>query len=176
MAVYTAKNLFITGKPGSGKTTLIREACLPYMDKAGGFYTEEIIEDGKRGGFVIKTFSGRQGVLARKGMPSAHKLNKYGIDVSVLEGIAVKELERAVETKPLIVIDEIGSMEIISESFRKTLVRCFASGARVLATIRYNAQPFTDEIKKMPDSELIVLTRENHEEIKRRVREWMSLI
>jgi len=168
------KNLIITGKPGCGKTTLIKEVCLSVRDRAGGFYTEEIIEDGSRLGFVLKTFDGRQGVLAKKGMTSIHKLNKYGIDLRVLEDIGADSLAKALKEKEPIVIDEIGSMEMVSDIFRKVLMMCLVSGKRVLATVRFNAQPFTDEIKKMKDTSVIVLTRENYMEVKKEVRDWIG--
>jgi nucleoside-triphosphatase len=167
------KNLFITGKPASGKTTLIKEVCLPYMDKTGGFYTEEIIQNNARLGFLLKTFDGRQGVLAKKGMKSPHKLNKYGIDINVLENIGADALVKAVKDKELIVIDEIGTMELVSDIFRVSMQECFGSNKRVLATVRFNAQPFTDEIKKMRDTSVLTLTRDNFAEIKKQVKEWL---
>ena len=168
------KNLFITGKPGSGKTTLIKEVCLPVMDRVGGFYTEEMTESGSRLGFVLKTFDGREGVLAKKGMKSSYKFNKYGIDGHVLEDIGAGSLAKALKEKELIVIDEIGSIEIVSELFRKMLIVCLVSEKRVLATVRYNAQPFTDDIKKMKDTSVIVLSRDNYMEVKKEVRDWIE--
>lgn len=168
------KNLFITGKPACGKTTLIKEACLSIMDRAGGFLTEEIREGNARLGFMLKAFDGRQGVLAKKGMKSAYKLNKYGIDINVLENIGADALEKAAREKALIVIDEIGTMEIGSERFRKALLEAFGSGKKVLASVRYNAQPFTDEIKKMKDTSVLVLSRENYADVKKQVRQWLS--
>ena len=99
------------------------------------FY-EEIIENGARLGFKLKTFDGKEGVLAKKGMKSAFKLNKYGIDIGVLEGLAANHCCRALKDKEIIVIDEIGSMEIVSELFRKTLIVCLNSNKKILATVR----------------------------------------
>ncbi|MFH1367522.1 MAG: nucleoside-triphosphatase [Elusimicrobiota bacterium] len=169
-----AKNLFITGKPGSGKTSLIREACLPFMQNIGGFYTEEIRSGAGRDGFILKTFDGKHGVLAKKGMESPHKLNKYGLDLDVLDSIGVDSIRAAMEGKRVVVIDEIGSMEVFSELFRKVLVECLGSKRRVLASIRYNAQPFTDEIKKMPDTALVYLSRENFIDTKKQVKQWLE--
>jgi nucleoside-triphosphatase len=172
--MINAKNLFVTGKPACGKTTLIREVCFKNIDKIGGFYTQEIYEANERQGFLLKTFDGNEGVLAKKGMKSSHKLNKYGIDLSVLENIGIKAVYNAMEDKKIIVIDEIGSMEIISEVFRKALMDSLGSSLKVLASIRYQSQPFTNEIKQMSDSSIVYLSRDNYPEVKNTVEEWLN--
>jgi nucleoside-triphosphatase len=168
------KNIFVTGKPGSGKTMLIRETCLPCHGRIGGFYTEEMVNGGSRLGFVIKTFDGEEGIFAKKGLKSSCRLNKYGINLDVLERIGVGSLRRALKEKEIIVIDEIGSMEVLSSQFRQVLMECLKSRKRVLATIRYNAQPFTDEVKKMADTELICLSHDSMPEVRRRVEQWLA--
>ena len=168
------KNLFLTGKPGSGKTTLLREVCLPFMEKLGGFYTEELREEKERLGFRIKTFDGKDGIFAKKGMESEHKLDKYGVDLKVLEELGVGAMRRAMAEKSIIVIDEIGSMEVLSGEFMAALFECLNSDKKVLATIRFNSQPFTDEVKKMDNTSLVEVSRDNYIGVKRRIREWLS--
>lgn len=168
------KNFFITGKPASGKTTLIKEVCFSRVDQIGGFYTEELENGKERLGFVLKTFDGQEGVLARKGMKSSCKLNKYGIDLSVVDEIGVKALYKAINEKDIIVIDEIGSMEMFSNSFRNAVLECLNSQKKVLATVRYKAQPFTDEIKKMADTSMVYLSRDNFIEVKKNVKVWLE--
>jgi nucleoside-triphosphatase len=168
------KNLFITGKPACGKTTLIKEAVLPYMPKIGGFYTEEIKDNNERQGFLLKSFDGASGVLAKKGMKSPHKLNKYGIDAGVLENIGIRSIKNAIAQRKIIVIDEIGSMEVISENFRKVIMEALGSSLNVLATIRYHSQPFTDEVKKMENTSMLYLSRENHIDVKNQVKAWIG--
>jgi len=45
----------LTGKPGTGKTSLIKQAVAGMRGKAGGFYTEEIRSEGVRQGFRLVT-------------------------------------------------------------------------------------------------------------------------
>ncbi|HCG98499.1 MAG TPA: hypothetical protein DE036_01420, partial [Actinobacteria bacterium] len=66
----TIKNIFITGKPGTGKTTLIIDLIKELGLDAGGFYTREVREAGKRVGFDIHTLDDKTGALARKGEKS----------------------------------------------------------------------------------------------------------
>lgn len=170
------KNLFITGTPKVGKTTLIKEVIVQYRDKVGGFYTEEIREGTKRGGFVIRTFNGQEGIMALKGLPSKYKVGKYGVDVKVIDEVAVPSLRRAIQEKELIVIDEIGSMEILSEQFRIALFECLNSPKKVLATIRYGSQPFTNDVKKFVSTKLVILKKENYTAIKTEVQKWLKKV
>lgn len=171
------KNLFIAGTPGVGKTTLIKEATLPFRDRVSGFYTEEILEGNTRLGFRLKTFGspGSEGLLAQKGLKSPHRLGKYGVDLRVLETLGVDALSRALSAPGrLLVIDEMGSMEALSSLFQKTLLECLQSPHPVLATLRWNSRPFMDHAKRLADSELVRLTRDNFPEIKDKVRRWLE--
>ena len=53
------------------------------------------------------------------------------------------------------------------------LLRCINSPKKVLASVRYNAQSFTDEIKKMADSSLVYLSRDNFLGVKEQVNKWL---
>lgn len=172
MGIY--KNLFISGTPGVGKTTLIREVTLPYVERVGGFYTEEMRKGSKRWSFKLHAFSGQEGILAAKGLASPHKLDKYGVDLEVMETIGVPAMETAMAEKDLIVIDEIGAMEMMSEKFRETLIKCLNGSKPVLATIRHHSQPFSEELKRMSETNTLHLTRVNFPEIKTGVQLWLK--
>src|SRR5579864_8747561 len=160
------KNLVLAGKPGVGKTTLVKEAVWPHRAHVGGFYTEELVEDRQRIGFKLRSFAGEEGLLASKRLPGPPRVGKYGVDVGVLDRIGVAELKRAAAGRRLIVIDEIGSMETLSQDFRALVLECFAGPSPVLATIRFGSQPFTDTVKALPRTELKELTRANYRELR----------
>ena len=61
--VVTEKVL-LTGRPGCGKTTLIKRVVNNLPRRAGGFYTEEIRDGGMRAGFKIVTLDGEEIVFA----------------------------------------------------------------------------------------------------------------
>jgi len=168
------KNLIVTGKPGVGKTTLVKEAVWPYRQKVGGFYTEEVVEGRQRLGFRLRTFRGEEGLLASKRMASPHRLNKYGVDLAVLETLGIASVRKALDGKALVVIDEIGSMEMMSAAFRATVLECLGGPKPVLATIRQGAQPFTDSIKALDRTKLRALTRENFGQVREEVRAWVE--
>ncbi|MFH1259675.1 MAG: nucleoside-triphosphatase [Elusimicrobiota bacterium] len=168
------KNLVIAGNPGTGKTTLILEATLPFREIIGGFYTEEIHKSNQLWGFRIKSFDGQEGIFSHKGMESKIKLNKYGVDIEILETIAVSSMEEALHSKEIIVIDEIGAMECLSEKFSQVLIKCLNSPKRILAAIRRNSQPFTDQMKIFPQTRIIELTNDSFLDCKKKLRQWLE--
>ncbi len=174
MGDTVTKNLFIAGTPGVGKTMLLREVSLAKRHRIGGFYTEHILAGRMRKGFMMRTFDGQERVLATKGMKSPHQLGKYGVDINALENVGIPALKLALMTKDLVVIDEIGAMEMMSERFRQTLLECLTSTKPVLATIRAESQPFSDQVKKLSDTETIVLTKANYQQVKQQVRKWLD--
>ena len=58
------KKILLTGRPGCGKTTLVKRVVAKLVFPAGGFYTEEIRQRGERVGFKIVTLDGEEVVLA----------------------------------------------------------------------------------------------------------------
>ena len=174
MGDSVTKNLFIAGTPGVGKTSLLREVTSGKRERIGGFYTEHLLAGRIRRGFMMRTFDGQERVLASKGMKSPHQLGKYGVDINALENVGIPALKLGLMTKDVVVIDEIGSMEMMSERFRQTLLECLTSTKPVLATIRSASQPFSDQVKKFSDTQTIVLTKSNYNQVKLQVRKWLD--
>lgn len=169
-----SKNLIISGTPGVGKTTLVKDAFFRFQSMARGFITEELRRGGVREGFVIKSMDGRSGLFASRAISSPVKLNKYGIDLNVLEGMGVSSLRAGLSEKKIIVIDEIGAMEMFSRAFCETVVECMASPCPVLATMRGGSKSFTDSLARMSDTETLSLNRRNYPDVAQEVREWVK--
>jgi len=165
----------LTGRPGTGKSTLVRRAVAGTEIKAGGFYTEEIRTGGIRQGFRISTFDGHDAILAHVDNPSRHRVSKYGVDIANLENIGVAAIERAIRENDLIVIDEIGKMELFSPRFREAVIKAIDSGKKVLGTIIFNPHPFADEVKRHPNVKVIELTRSNRQQILSEITDWLKM-
>jgi len=162
------QKVLLTGRPGCGKTTLIKRVVNDLARPAGGFYTEEIRERGERVGFKIVTTDGKEAVFANVNFPATaepQRLGKYGLDLSALEIIAVVAVRAAVRARQLVVIDEIGPMEIRSAMFRDVVNEAFDSDAPILATITARSFPFTDAIKKRSDVTMIEVRRSNRDQL-----------
>ena len=166
--------LLLTGKPGTGKTALIKEALAGTKVKRGGFYTEEIRTGGVRQGFRIVTLDGQEATLAHVGISSPYQISKYRVDTDALDRVGVTALRLALKESYLIVIDEIGKMELLSPRFRETVTQVINSGKKVLGTIMLNPHPFADEIKRHPEVETLLITRDNRTEVMRKVLDWLA--
>lgn len=163
------KNIFISGKPGCGKTSLIMEILKELNLDAGGFYTSEIRERGIRKGFKITTLDGKKGILAHVNIKSPYRVNKYKVNIKDLEEIGVRSILEALKENKTIVIDELGSMELYSEKFKKATTVALDSKNKVLGTIMLKPNHFCDKIKKRPDTKIFYLSRENFKDIKKEI-------
>jgi nucleoside-triphosphatase len=166
--------LLLTGKPGTGKTALIKEALTRTKVKGGGFYTEEIRTGGIRQGFRIVTLDGQEAILAHVGISSPHQVSKYRVDTEALNRIGVSALRQALKETDLIVIDEIGKMELLSPQFKEAVTQAINSGQKVLGTIMLNPHPFADEIKRHPKVETLLVTRDNRTEVMKKILNWLA--
>ena len=162
---YMTKRILLTGRPGCGKTTLIKRILNEPALHAGGFYTEEIREHGRRLGFKLVTLDGNEAVLAHVNFKTSERLGKYGLDLSALEVTGVEAIRAALRAQKLVVIDEIGPMEIRSAIFRDAVNDAFESGVPILATIVARSLPFTDAIKKRPDVSLFEVRPDNRQRL-----------
>lgn len=173
-ALNEVKNFFVTGSSGVGKTTLIKECVYPFKDYIEGFLTEEIRGESEREGFELKTLSGEKGILASKKIKGTAKLNKYGVDLDVLDRLGVESINKAVREKKIILIDEIGTMEMMSPLFCQIIADVLSGPLPVLGTIRLKAEPYTSQIQKMSETALYSLDRSNYPDIKTKVRAWLE--
>ena len=155
----------ITGRPGVGKTSLLLSLLKGLPGRKGGFYTRDIREGGQRVGFHVTDLAGPEGVLAHVQIAGPPRVGRYGIDLKTFEAIGVQAVLRALQEADLIVIDEIGKMELFSPLFEPTLFRVFEAPQPLLATIRARAHPVTDRIKAHPDVRLHQLTSTNRTEV-----------
>ena len=172
--------LLVTGQPGCGKTTMVKamvEACKEKGLRLTGFYTDEVLgADGSRQGFDVVTVGegGKRGVLSRKsGLPSGlPKTGTYSVDVASFEKIALPTLQHQQDS--VIVVDEIGRMELHSHAFQRALeALCenpssYVIGA-VTAPIYGHRVPFCDAISAQPFVCVHKITPKSRDSVKQEV-------
>lgn len=161
-----APHILITGLPGVGKTTLIRELARHLADHhPAGFYTEEIRNaQGTREGFRLITFCGRQLVLSHIHQPGPYRVSRYGVDVTGFERL-LADLDLRHARSQLIVIDEIGKMECFSRRFTEDMTVLLDSPKVLIATIALKGEGFIGQVKDRANCRLFTVTRENRDRL-----------
>jgi nucleoside-triphosphatase len=170
----TKKNILITGPPGIGKTTIMKKLAQKLKDAApAGFYTAEIREGGVRRGFELVSLNGRKGLLSHIDIKSPYHVGRYGVDIRGFE-IFLDALALTDPNAGLVMIDEIGKMECLSQRFKTVVRTVLDSGKAVIATIALKGPGFIAEVKGREDVMLFEMTLENRdslaEEILRHVK------
>ena len=155
-------NILLTGVPGVGKTTLIKKLINSISFPKNGFYTEEIREKKQRTGFLLITLDGEKSILASVKIKSLYRVSKYGVDVDNFEKIGVESIKKAILAKELIIIDEIGKMELFSKKFRDVVIKALNTG-KAIATIKKGNDEYTNKIKNRKDVMLLEVNFENRD-------------
>ncbi|MCS7123914.1 MAG: NTPase [Candidatus Bathyarchaeota archaeon] len=158
--------LLLTGSPGVGKTTLLLkviEALKSRGYSVGGVVSREFRTSGTRIGFeIIDLASGKRGWLAHVKQKTGPRLGKYRVNLSDLDDVGVEAILKAIKECDVIVIDEIGPMELFSEKFRKAVQEAVESGKLVLGVVHWRARDkLVDAVKTRQDAELFTVTFEN---------------
>jgi len=160
--------IFLTGKPGCGKSTVLEkvvEILKKKGVKVGGFITPEIREEGKRVGFYVKDiFSGDVGLLASKDIRVGPRVGKYGVNVEEFERIALKALNFALKECEVIAIDEIGKMEMFSKKFKEEIVKLMLIDKPLVAVLHRN---LVNSFKEY--GEVIEVTQRNRKNLPREI-------
>ena len=168
-----ARALLLTGRPGVGKTTVIKAVAQALGEQADGFYTEEIRERSRRQGFRLVGLRGGQATLAHVKFTGHPRVGRYGVDVSAVDQIGVTAIERAVTQGRTVIIDEIGKMELFSDAFKYAVLAALKSQSLVIATVMARPQPWVDDLKARPDVTLWDVTLENRDEMRLPVLNWL---
>ncbi|WP_440955222.1 NTPase [Methanosarcina sp. Mfa9] len=172
------RRIAVTGKPGVGKSTIVAKAAGKLAEKRGlkigGIRTAEIRKDGKREGFSIEDLAtGKTGILSHvKG--SGPRVGKYHVNLEDLAGIAAGALMAALDCD-LVVIDEIGPMELKSEEFISAVEDILESERQVLAVLhRSSKHPLAQKVRE--EFEVLTVDEGNRDYLPDKIVEMFGYI
>jgi len=175
--------LFLTGDPCIGKTTVLMKTVETLRAKGysvGGMISREIRGAKGRIGFeVLDLASGKHGWLAHVKQRNGPRLGKYYVSLGDLENVGAKAINDAVKREGVIVIDEIGPMELFSSRFKEVVEKAVESRKLVIGVVHGKAKDkLIDLLRTREDAETIVVTFENrnnlHEIIIKKALEFLE--
>jgi nucleoside-triphosphatase len=173
--------ILLTGRPGVGKTTIVSRVYQHYSKngfKIEGLTTREVREGGARTGFMITDLSScQEGWLAKKDLGTGPRVGSYVVVSHDLEKIGVAALERSMSgAADLVIVDEIGPMEMTSTLFRNNISKVLNGNKAVVATVKLGSR-YPEVESTWKRSLYWEITKENREAIYRRiirqVDEWI---
>lgn len=157
-----------------GKTTVVQKIIERMRSlNMAGFYTTEIRSKGTRLGFELQGMNGKRRTLAHVDIHSRHRVGKYGVDTDGFDDF-LEALDLLNPNVELIVIDEIGKMELFSNRFRKLVCDGLNSDKQILATIPIKGNEFIREIKRRLDIHLFEVTHGNRDHLPDAIVEGMK--
>lgn len=161
----------ITGSPGIGKSTVVAKAAEKLADKPGfkigGIRTAEIRKKGQREGFPIRDLATKKTGVLSSVRGSGQRVGKYHVNLEELEKIGANALRNALDCD-LIVIDEVGPMELKSEAFVSAVEKVLESDKPVLAVLhRSSSHQLAQRMRK--EFEVLMVNEENRDELPEKI-------
>jgi nucleoside-triphosphatase len=160
--------ILLTGKPHSGKTTLLAALLAEIPDKFGLVAAEVKEEGGTRIGFDMVDSQGRTAPLARTDHATPYPVGRYFVDVDSLDAFIQPLLE--IPSGPLLYLDEIGQMQLYSTKFKELVDAYLAADNDLIGTITmvYD-DDFIRSIRRRSDVTIYEITPDNRDEIKEKL-------
>jgi nucleoside-triphosphatase len=169
------RTILLTGRPGVGKTTVIKEIAESLGNSAGGFYTAEIREGGRRQGFKILTLDHEEGILSHVDLKGSPRVSKYGVNLKDLDRTGVAALTQAMTRGQCVFVDEIGKMELFSERFREAVLAAIEGDSMVVGTVMKARNPWVDDLKALPQVTVLEVTEANRDHLAERVLDLLGI-
>ena len=164
------RRIFLTGEPGTGKTTVLRKTAELLEArglKVGGMASKEIRGAGSRTGFSVENLATHeQGVLAEVGSRVGPHVGKYTVNLHDLEMIGITAIQAAIQTADVVLIDELGPMELRSQRFVESVENALKSQKHVLGTIHKHANhPLAMNVRLNVENVILEVTFKNRNDL-----------
>lgn len=158
----------LTGPPGVGKSTIVSRVILRLKSAGvivGGCSTTERKVKGARVGFeVLNLTDGTRGELASISASLGPRVGRYRVNLTDLSAVGAAGLSKAAVSSEVIVIDEVGPMELVSPEFRKGVRACLDSGKPILAVVHERLEDDLLAELREKAKETIAVTVENRDQ------------
>ncbi len=158
-----ALRIAVTGSPGVGKSTLVAKVTSGTKFSVGGVLARDRRYKDRRTGFELLDLStGMVGILADES-GNGPQLGKYRVHMDELDRIGAQAVENALGCD-LIVIDEVGPMELSSHRFVLAIEKAIASPKPMLVVLhQWSNHRLAKKIRG--SFRVLTVTRENRDSL-----------
>jgi nucleoside-triphosphatase len=158
-----ALRIAVTGSPGVGKSTLVAKVTSGTKLRVGGVLARDRRYKDRRTGFeLLDVSTGMVGLLADES-GDGPQLGKYRVHLDDLDLIGAQAVENALGCD-LIVVDEVGPMELSSHSFVLAVEKAIASPKPMLVVLhQWSNHRLAKKIRG--SFRVLTVTRENRDSL-----------
>lgn len=145
--------ILLTGAIGVGKSTVVEGALRLWRGSFGGFRTARC-----PGGYrIVDLSTGRAALIARKGSRGLIH------NPSAFESLGVEAITNALLSKELLVMDELGFLELAAPRFQAAVFAALRSKKPVLGVLKRERNGFLDGIRALSEVTLIEVRKDNRD-------------
>jgi nucleoside-triphosphatase len=157
--------VFLTGEVGVGKTTVVIKVLDLLGGSQGGFRTERCPEGYK----IVDIQTGSERLIATLDERGALKPHPQAF-----EQIGVAAIERASASEGLVVMDELGFLELEAPRFQQAVFAALRGPHPVLGVLRSAHNDFLDAIRALDNVEVIEVRQDNREGLPEEIAELLK--
>ena len=156
----------ITGLPGSGKTYALLRVIEMLKDEnliIGGMIDEPLTDGKRRTGFSVRNImTGESQVFASAEIESKIMIGKIGVDLAKFEEVGISAIKTACEQCDIIVIDEVGKVEVESQAFIDAVKEALDVDKPMILTLHKKSRnPLLQDIRRRDDVRVLEVTPTN---------------
>lgn len=197
------KHMFIQGDIGIGKSTIIKNAILDYIDEIGGFFTQRIFIGQRYVGFSLNNVTDKEKYTMNRYVKDLNEVNnvflycdkddKWNINEDVFQNYAINYLKEKASEKKLILFDELGGVELKCVPFMNEIMRVLDDTIPVIGVLKSkkginklqtslddgkeivdSPDSFYNRIKNHNEVEIVYIDKENYNESKEKVKAFIN--
>lgn len=192
------KNFFLEGDKFVGKSLLIQQLLKEMKIPVSGFYVQRIMDQQKKTvTFELRAASELSLIKNKISTKKEHCFiaNKEGEqkrNLSVFTGFGCTLLQEASASEKMILLDEIGGIELLSDSFSENLYAIFKQPKKIIGVFKSEKNYQNQRINSLEkikisqqrqrlkdaivasDGDIITMNQFNHQEIADKIRHFLS--
>lgn len=168
----------LTGLPGSGKTYTLKRVIemLGKNVTVGGMIDEKITDGRHEIGISVCNLGNREKVtFAKPDIESRITVGNLGVDLASFESVAVEAIKSACENADVIVIDEVGKVEVESEGFVDAVKEALDVDKPMIITLHKKSRnPLLQDIRRRDDIRIFEVTPINRNLLPHKIMSLMN--